>query len=75
MNPMNRTLAWPSLSIIGPDKTNKGKPARPLTVMVIPISDWEAPKSCRNQKRNDSMYPQAVPEIIYSCYLNFTRIN
>lgn len=47
--------------MIGPDSTSNGIPAIPPTVMVIPMSDLDPPKSCINQKRNDSMYPQAVP--------------
>lgn len=40
-------------------------PAIPPTVTVIPISELDPPKSCINQKRNDSIYPQAVPIEIF----------
>lgn len=70
---MKSTFACPSFAIIGPDKTNKGRPASPLTVIVTPMSDCDAPKSCRNQKRKDSMYPQAVPKMKNN--YNSTEIN
>lgn len=59
---MKRTLACPNLSIIGPDKANRGIPVMPPTVMVMPIKDLDAPKSSNNQNKNDSKKPHDVPK-------------
>jgi len=51
MKPMNIMLACPIFLIIGPENTRSGTPAMPPTVIVKPISEREAPRSCSSQKR------------------------
>lgn len=52
---MKSTLACPIRAIIGPDITRRGRPAMPPTVIVIPISERDAPKSCSSQNKKLSM--------------------